>query len=122
VNSTVIYVQPDEIQLIPARQADNTYLAYASNLKRNSSPGRVLGSFDLYIPSFQLHLHCTWQRDNRGRERVGMPRVRVETPNGQMHLKTLARWGSAIAEEMFQRAGLRALHQLLTRAEGGPWV
>jgi hypothetical protein len=78
----------------------------------------VIGSVDLYIPSLDLHLHCTWLRDERGRERLGMPRTKVETPDGQTHLKTLACWGSAAAEERFQKEGLRALHQLIAATEG----
>jgi hypothetical protein len=42
-----------------------------------------------------------------------MPKIKVETPDGKIHLKSLTRWGTAQSEERFQRAALRALHQLI---------
>jgi hypothetical protein len=98
----------------------NNYRVYASNLQRAPQPGRVLGSASFHIPAFDLHLVCAWLRDDRDHERLGMPRARVETPNGKFHLKPLARWGSSQSEELFQRAGLRALHELLAKTEPDP--
>jgi hypothetical protein len=74
----------------------------------------VLGSVDFFIPSFDLHMHCLWQRDERGNERVSLPRVKLETPDGRIHHKTLARWHTAEAERRFQREALRALHLLIS--------
>jgi hypothetical protein len=97
---------------------EDNYRAFAANLKRATAHRRILGSVDLHIPALDLHLHCTWLRGPNGSERLGMPRTKVETPNGRTHLKTLARWGTAQSEERFQRAGLKALHELITATEG----
>jgi hypothetical protein len=100
------------------RRSQPEYRVFAANLKRATAPGLVLGSVDLHIPAFDLHLHCAWLRDQRGNERVSMPRSKVETPGGHMHLKTLARWGTSQSEQRFQRAALAAIHTLLARSEG----
>ena len=92
------------------------YQIFAANLKRAMAPGSTLGSVDLHIPAFDLHLHCTWMRVPNGSERVSMPRAKVETPSGRFHLKTLARWGSAQSEARFQCAALAAIHELLAKA------
>jgi hypothetical protein len=97
----------------PAPRSES-YAVFASNLKRAAGPGRVLGSVDLFIPLFSLHMHCLWLRDERGNERVSLPRVKVETPNGHQHNKSLMRWATAEAEERFQRAALRAIHLLIS--------
>jgi hypothetical protein len=110
-----------DIVYVPAAQDDQPwstphiepYRAFASNLKRATALGKVLGSVDLFLPSFDLYVHCAWLRDNRGNERIGLPRIRVETPDGRVHRKTLARWGTHQSEEQFQRAALRALHELI---------
>ena len=108
--------QPDVPQpFAPCR--DDDYVAFASNLKRNPEFGRHLGSFQLWLPTLDLHLAVAWVRDQRGREFVGMPRIRVEAPDGKIHFKRLARWGSARAEDRFQRAALAALHTLIARTE-----
>jgi hypothetical protein len=91
------------------------YKVYASNLKLSHRPGRKLGSVSLFIPSFGLHLFCSWERDERGRERVGMPRTLVTTPDGRVHRKSLARWATAAAEARFQRSALGAIHEYLAR-------
>jgi len=96
----------------------NSYRIFASNLKRATRPGRLLGSVDFFLPDLDLHVHCRWLRNERGREYVSMPRSKVETPDGRFHLKTLARWGSAIAEARFQHAALGAIHQLIAATSG----
>jgi hypothetical protein len=113
VNDTVDIVLAPPKQGGPPRFA--YYRIYASNLKRGARSSRVLGSVDFFLPDLDLHLHCTWLRDGRGYERVSMPRTKVETPDGRTHLKTLARWGSADAEERFQRAALQAIRELIAR-------
>jgi hypothetical protein len=91
------------------------YQVFASNLKRATSFGRLLGSVSFYIPSCQLHLWCQWVRDDRGHERVVLPRLEVEAPDGKLHRKTLVRFATAEAEERFQCEALRALHQLIAK-------
>jgi len=95
------------------RQDFENRTVFASNLKRSSYLGPTLGSLDFFIPiPAPLHLHCLWRRDERGNERIVLPRVKVETPYGLLHHKTLARWHDAAAEKRFQRTALAALHQL----------
>jgi hypothetical protein len=118
MNSVINVVSTAETQDKRPGSAEPGYVIYASNLKRSTAPGRVLGSVDLHILSLDLHLHCPWLRDERGNERLGMPRSRVELPTGRTHLKTLARWGTAQSEDRFQRAGLKALHELIAATEG----
>jgi hypothetical protein len=116
-----------DIVYVPAAQDDRSwsmphiepYRAFASNLKRATALGKVLGSVDLFLPSFDLHVHCRWLRDERGNERIGLPRIKVETPDGKIHHKTLARWGTSQSEERFQRAALAALHQLISNTQRG---
>lgn len=118
VDDPVFIVWPGDPQpLVPHRGTD--YPAFASNLKRNPEFGRHLGSFQLWLPTFDLHLSCAWIRDQRGNEHVGMPRVRVTAPDGRTHHKRLARWGSARSEENFQRAALSALHKLIANSGSG---
>jgi hypothetical protein len=98
-------------------QEQDHYRIYAARLRRNPNPvSRHLGSVSFFIPACDLHLVCSWLRDDRGRERVGMPRVRVEAPDGKIHHKTLAHWHSAQSEERFQRLALRALHELIAKS------
>ena len=85
----------DDVFIIPTSQTqpaashrDGLYRAFASNLKRNPEFGRHLGSFQLYLPDFDLHVSCAWLRDQRGNEHVGMPRVRVTAPDGKVPLQT----------------------------------
>jgi hypothetical protein len=82
-------------------------------LKRGPGHGRLLATFDLFVPALDLHLRCSWLRDDRGREYVGLPKVKITAPDGKIHLKSLVRWSTARAEERFQRSALRALHTLL---------
>ena len=90
------------------------YSVYASNLKRAPDFGPLLGSASFYIPSLQLHLWCRWVRDGRGNERIVMPRLEVEAPDGKRHHKTLIRFATAEAERRFQREALRAIHLLIS--------
>jgi hypothetical protein len=96
----------------PRREPKNQ--VFASNLKRASFIGPILGSLDLFIPSPEsLHIHCVWQRNERGHERILLPRVKVETPHGAIHHKSLMRWHVGAADERFQASALAALHRLL---------
>jgi hypothetical protein len=95
----------------------NSYQVFASNLKRRHGGGRVLATVNLFIPSFNLHLWCVWERDSRGRETVGLPRTMVTTPDGKAHKKTLVRWHDASAEARFQEAALAAIHQYISNEE-----
>jgi hypothetical protein len=95
------------------------YVVHASNLKRAPDCGRLLGSASFYIPSLQLHLWCRWVRDGRGNERIVLPHVEVDAPDGKRHHKTLIRFATAEAERRFQRAGLRALHELIANTGRG---
>jgi hypothetical protein len=113
-NDTVIVIPSREVQDEPPR-VDETYKVYASNLKLATSFGRLLGSVSLFIPAFELHVACRWVRDERGNERVIPLRVKVEAPDGKIHNKSVIRWGTAQAEERFQRAGLKALHKLIAK-------
>jgi hypothetical protein len=100
-------------------QGVETTPVFASNLKRSSYLGPLLGSLDFFIPTpAPLHLHCLWRRDERGRERIVLPRAKVETPSGAVHLKSLARWHTAAADDWFQRASLAALRQLIGSTRG----
>jgi hypothetical protein len=92
------------------------YSVFASNYKPSTRPGRLIASVDLSIPDFDLHLVCQVLRDRQGNTYVGMPRVRVEAPDGKIHHKTLARWGSAKSEQRFQRAALVAIGELLSKS------
>lgn len=90
------------------------YRVFANRYRPNPDPtSRHLGSVDLFIPCFELHVSCVWWRNDRGHEELTMPRVLMKSPNGQRHHKTLARWATAAAHERFQCCGLRALHELL---------
>jgi hypothetical protein len=75
----------------------------------------LIASVDLHLPDLDLHLNCRVLRDRQGNTYVGMPRVKVEAPNGKIHHKTLARWGSAKSEQRFQTAALEAIDQLLCK-------
>jgi hypothetical protein len=113
MHTTIDVVSAFETQAHRPPRREETYRIHAANLKRSTAPGRILGSVDLFVPTFQLHMHCLWLRDLRGNERVSLPRVKVETPNGHQHNKSLMRWATAEAEERFQRAALRAIHLLI---------
>jgi len=117
--NTIVDVIPTSAEQ-PASPYDSRrddYRIFASNLKRATRRGLVLGSVDFFLPDLGLHLHCVWLRDTRGNEHLGMPRCQLETPSGGRHFKTLARWHTADAEARFQRAGLAALHQLIRKTE-----
>ena len=110
------------IALIPETQARQPLTprcepknqVFASNLKRASFLGPTLGSLDLFITAPES-LHCIWQRNEQGHERILLPRVKLETPHGAIHHKTLVRWNSAAAERQFQTAALHALYELIAR-------
>jgi hypothetical protein len=116
--NNVIDVFPGSEAQVGLPRRDEIYRVFASNLKRSPGTGRLLGSVSFYVPSLQLHLWCRWERDDRGNERIVMPRLEIEAPDGKRHRKTLLRWGTAQAEERFQREALRALHQLIAATEG----
>jgi hypothetical protein len=114
--NSVLCVNPGTAtQAIPS-PSDAPYQVFASGLKRSPNFGRVLGSASFYIPSLELHLWCRWERDDRGNERIALPRLVIETPNGARHRKTLVRFATEKAELRFQRAALRALHRLIAAA------
>jgi hypothetical protein len=96
-------------------RGNDTYAVFASGLKRAPHFGRLLGSVSLFIPAFEMHVWVRWIRDERGCERIVMPRLEVTGPDGRLHRKTLVRFHSAQAEQRFQRAALAAVHQLLGR-------
>jgi hypothetical protein len=100
----------------PTPRCEPKNQVFASNLKRASFLGPILGSLDLFIPAPEsLHIHCIWQRNERGHERILLPRVKLETPHGAIHHKTLMRWNSAAADHWFQASALHALHALISR-------
>jgi hypothetical protein len=115
MHTTIDVVSAFETQAHRPPRREETYRIHANNLKYATGLGRVLGSVDLFIPTFDLHVHCQWLRDERGNERLSLPRVKLETPGGRIHHKTLARWGTAQSEQKFQRAGLAALHELISK-------
>jgi hypothetical protein len=92
------------------------YPVFASNYKPSTRPGSLIASVVLNIPAFDLHLVCQVRRDRQGNTYVSMPRVKVEAPDGKIHHKTLARWGSASSEQRFQRAALAAIGELLSKS------
>jgi hypothetical protein len=98
----------------PPQRDETSYRVFVSNLKRAPNFGRLLGSASFYIPSLQLHLWCRWVRDGAGNERIVMPRLEVEAPDGKRHHKTLIRFATAEAERRFQREALRAIHLLIS--------
>jgi hypothetical protein len=114
MNTAIDVVYTCETQAHRPASHDETYTVFASNLKRAPNFGRLLGSVSFYIPSLQLHLWCRWLRDGAGNERIVMPRLEVEAPDGKRHHKTLVRFATAEAEQRFQRAALRALHLLIS--------
>ena len=93
------------------------YQVFAANYKPSTRPGDLIASVDLHIATFDLHLVCRVLRDRRGNVYVGMPRVKIEAPDGKLHFKTLARWGSAQSEERFQRAARAAIGELLGKTK-----
>jgi hypothetical protein len=116
MNSVIDVIRTSETQADRPRSApgpESDYRIYASNLKRAARFGRLLGSVSFYVPSLELHLWCRWERDERGNERIAMPRLEVEAPDGKRHRKTLVRFATAEAERRFQSEALRALHRLL---------
>jgi hypothetical protein len=114
MHSTIDVVSTFDRQAQRPARRDETYQVFASNLKRAPSFGRLLGSASFYIPSLQLHLWCRWLRDDRGSERIVMPHLDVEAPDGTRHRKTLVRFATAAAEQRFEREALRAIHLLIS--------
>jgi hypothetical protein len=119
VNDAVDIVLVPKVQEPRLRPVDRQAVlpeVYASNLKRSSYLGPTLGSLDLFVPTpGPLHVHCHWGRDQRGRERIVLPRVKIETPSGALHFKSLLRWHLGAFDERFQKSALRALHELIAR-------
>jgi hypothetical protein len=116
----VVRIPTNETQdAAPHYEADPPYVVHAANWKSARGPGAVIGTFDASIPAFSLSLRCALKRDQRGDPYVDLPRVRVETPNGAVHLKRLARWNSAQAERQFQAAAMRAVRKLIANTEAG---
>jgi hypothetical protein len=116
VNAVDIIRIPETQAVSPTPRCEPKNQVFASNLKRASFLGPILGSLDLFIPAPEpLHIHCIWQRSERGHERILLPRVKLETPHGAIHHKTLVRWNSAATDHRFQTAALHALHELICR-------
>jgi hypothetical protein len=98
----------------------DAYRIYASNYKRSTRPGNLIGSVDLHLPDFDLHLTCRVLRDRQGNTYIGMPRIKVEAPDGAIHHKTLARWGSSQSEQRFQAAAFAAIAELIRKTSPVP--
>ena len=112
------------IDVIPTSEAQpagqDSYRIFASNLKRSTRPGSLIASVDLHLPDLDLHLNCRVLRDRQGNTYVAMPRVKVEAPDGKIHHKTLARWGTVQSAQRFEAAALRAIHELIAKTEFAP--
>ena len=85
------------------------YQIFCTSVKRGTRPGPLLAAVELFIPGFRLHLSCRLRRDDRGHQRLDLPRVKVEDPAGRTHHKSLLRWSTSEAERRFQMLGLAAI-------------
>jgi hypothetical protein len=92
------------------------YRVFCTSYKRATRPGMLLATVEFFIPSFQLHLSCRLQRDDRGHQRLDLPRTKVEAPDGRIHHKSLMRWHTAQAEALFQQLGLAAIAEFQRNA------
>jgi hypothetical protein len=116
MNDTVINVPSrrvqDELRVEPLRVEPNTdYRIFCTNYKAAARPGKLIAAVELFVVDFSLHLSCRLLRDDRGHQRIGLPRVEVPDPSGRIHRKTLVRWSTAQAERRFQRLGLAAIDE-----------
>jgi hypothetical protein len=109
MNNAIDVIPPSAAQAASYDKHRDDYQIYCTSLKHASRPGKLLAAAELFIPDFALHISCKLVRDDRGHQRLDLPRVKVEDPTGRIHHKTLMRWSTAEAERRFQRLGLAAI-------------
>ena len=110
MNSVIDVISGHEAQLASSYDEHrDTYRVFCTSYKRATRPGKLVGAVEIYIPCFELHLSCRLVRDDRGHQRLDLPRVKVEDPTGRVHHKSLLRWSTAEAERRFQTLGLAAI-------------
>jgi hypothetical protein len=112
MNSIINVISGHEAQPTPSHdQQRDAYSIYCTGFKRATRPGQLIAAVELFIPCFELHLSCRLLRDDRGHQRLDLPRVKVEDPAGKIHHKSLLRWHTAQAEQRFQRLALAAVDE-----------
>jgi hypothetical protein len=113
MNDAVIVIPSREAQDEPRRVEPNTtdYKIRCTSFKPAARPGKLVAAVEFFVVDFSLHLSCRLLRDDRGHQRIGLPRVEVPDPSGRIHRKTLVRWSTAQAEARFQRLGLAAIDE-----------
>jgi hypothetical protein len=110
-NEVVINVPSRRVQDELRVEPNTDYRIFCTSYKRATRPGSLVAAVELFAVDFSLHLSCRLLRDDRGHQRLALPRVKVEDPTGRTHYKSLARWATAAAEARFQRLGLAAIDE-----------